>query len=61
TLRHALLDLPERQRDVVLYRFFGELTHSEIAEKIGLSQMHVSRLLAQSLTTLRAALGARSP
>jgi RNA polymerase sigma-B factor len=57
TLRPALLALPERQRAVVLYRFFGELTQSEIAEKIGISQMHVSRLLAQSLTTLRAELG----
>jgi RNA polymerase sigma-B factor len=60
TLRPALLALPERQRAVVLYRFFGELTQSEIAEKFGISQMHVSRLLAQSLTTLRAELGARS-
>lgn len=59
TLRPALLALPERQRAVVLYRFFGELTQSEIAEKLGISQMHVSRLLAQSLTTLRSELGAR--
>lgn len=59
TLRPALLSLPERERTIVLYRFFGELTQSEIAEKFGLSQMHVSRLLAQSLTTLRTELGVR--
>jgi RNA polymerase sigma-B factor len=53
TLRPALLALPERERAILLYRFFGELTQSEIAEKVGLSQMHVSRLLTQSLKTLR--------
>jgi RNA polymerase sigma-B factor len=53
TLRPALLALSERARAVVLYRFFGELTQSEIAAKIGISQMHVSRILTQSLTTLR--------
>lgn len=53
TLRPALLALPERERTILLYRFFGELTQAEIAEKVGLSQMHVSRLLAQSLKTLR--------
>ncbi|MFI2791414.1 sigma-70 family RNA polymerase sigma factor, partial [Kitasatospora sp. NPDC018614] len=54
TLRPALLALPERERIIVIYRFFGELTQAEIAEKIGVSQMHVSRLLAQSLAKLRA-------
>ena len=53
TLRPALLALPQRERAIVLYRFFGELTQAEIAEKVGLSQMHVSRLLAQSLKALR--------
>ncbi|WP_374700874.1 SigB/SigF/SigG family RNA polymerase sigma factor [Rhodococcus globerulus] len=57
TLRPALLALPERQRTILLYRFFGELTQSEIAEKVGLSQMHVSRMLTQSLRTLRTELG----
>lgn len=55
TLRPALLALPERERTIVLYRFFGELTQAEIAEKVGLSQMHVSRLLTQTLKTLRTA------
>lgn len=57
TLRPALLALPERERTILLYRFFGELTQSEIAEKVGLSQMHVSRLLTQSLKALRRELG----
>ncbi len=57
TLRPALLALPERERTILLYRFFGELTQSEIAAKVGLSQMHVSRLLTQSLKQLRIELG----
>ena len=40
-----------------MYRFFGELTQSEIAEKVGLSQMHVSRLLSRSLESLRREIG----
>jgi RNA polymerase sigma-B factor len=59
TLRPALLALPERERAIVHYRFFDELTQSEIAAKFGLSQMHVSRLLAQSLTTWRTKLDGR--
>ncbi|MBS3694112.1 SigB/SigF/SigG family RNA polymerase sigma factor [Rhodococcus qingshengii] len=57
TLRPALLALPERERTILLYRFFGELTQTEIAAKIGISQMHVSRLLSQSLKQLRIELG----
>ncbi|MCW2295518.1 SigB/SigF/SigG family RNA polymerase sigma factor [Rhodococcus erythropolis] len=57
TLRPALLALPERERTILLYRFFGELTQAEIAAKVGLSQMHVSRLLTQSLQQLRIELG----
>ncbi|MEN3309267.1 MAG: polymerase sigma-B factor, partial [Micromonosporaceae bacterium] len=34
-------------------RFFGNLTQTQIAERVGISQMHVSRLLARSLTALR--------
>lgn len=53
TLRPLLDQLPDRQRRIVVLRFFGNLTQSQIAERIGVSQMHVSRLLARSLTTLR--------
>ena len=45
--------LPERERAIVELRFFAGLTQSEIAERVGLSQMHISRLLTQSLGQLR--------
>jgi RNA polymerase sigma-B factor len=44
--------LPEREQNIVYLRFFEGLTQSEIAERMGISQMHVSRLLARSLETL---------
>lgn len=50
----ALLDvLPPREQQIVYLRFFDGLTQSEIAERVGISQMHVSRLLARSLGALR--------
>ena len=49
-----LLDhLPERDREIVRLRFFEELSQSEIADRIGVSQMHVSRLLRRSFDTMR--------
>jgi RNA polymerase sigma-B factor len=49
-----LLDeLPARERTIVLLRFFGNLTQTQIADRVGISQMHVSRLLAQTLERLR--------
>ncbi|TDQ53300.1 RNA polymerase sigma factor SigF [Actinorugispora endophytica] len=53
SLKDALDRLPERERRVVLLRFFGNKTQSEIAAAVGLSQMHVSRLLSQTLRQLR--------
>ncbi|HEX4978657.1 MAG TPA: RNA polymerase sigma factor SigF [Acidimicrobiales bacterium] len=47
--------LPERQQRILHLRFFEGLTQSEIASRLGISQMHVSRLLARSLAQLRAA------
>jgi RNA polymerase sigma-B factor len=44
--------LPDREQKIVYLRFFEGLTQSEIAEQIGISQMHVSRLLVRSLETL---------
>ena len=38
---------------IVMLRFFGELTQTQIAERIGISQMHVSRLPSRTLTQLR--------
>jgi len=52
-LRPLLAALPERERTVLLLRFFESMTQTQIAERIGISQMHVSRLLAKSLAKLR--------
>lgn len=52
-LRPLLLALPERERTVLVLRFFENLTQTQIAERVGVSQMHVSRLLAKSLARLR--------
>lgn len=49
----ALETLPERERHILYLRFFDGLSQSEIGEQIGISQMHVSRLLRKSLETLR--------
>ena len=53
TVRPLIAALPERQRSVLMLRFFENLTQTQIADRIGCSQMHVSRLLAQALGTLR--------
>jgi RNA polymerase sigma-B factor len=52
-VRPLLAALPERERTVLYLRFFVSMTQSEIAERIGVSQMHVSRILERTLTTLR--------
>jgi RNA polymerase sigma-B factor len=48
-----LARLPARQRHILTLRFVEGLTQSEIADRVGISQMHVSRLLARSLEHLR--------
>ncbi len=53
TLRPLLEQLPERERRIILLRFFHNMSQTQIAEELGMSQMHVSRLLARSLTQLR--------
>jgi RNA polymerase sigma-B factor len=53
-LRPALEKLPEREREILSLRFFHSMSQSEIAAKVGISQMHVSRLLSRTLTQLRA-------
>ncbi|MGI8329715.1 SigB/SigF/SigG family RNA polymerase sigma factor [Actinomadura scrupuli] len=52
-LRPLLDRLPDRDRTIVLLRFWGNQTQSRIAEQLGISQMHVSRLLSRSLAYLR--------
>ena len=52
-----LLDrLPQRERMILLYRFYGNKTQTEIAELMNLSQMHVSRLISRTLAALQAEL-----
>jgi RNA polymerase sigma-B factor len=53
TLAPELRALPERDRLVLHLRFVEDLTQSEIAERIGVSQMHVSRLIRAALSKLR--------
>src|SRR5258708_4982486 len=48
-----LATLPERERTIVVLRFFAGLTQSEIADRVGISQMQVSRLLTRTLDSLR--------
>jgi RNA polymerase sigma-B factor len=45
--------LPPREKRILLLRFFGNMTQSQIAAELGISQMHVSRLLARTLASLR--------
>ena len=58
TLRRELARLPVRERRVIGLRFVGEMTQSQIAARIGVSQMQVSRLLTHSLIRLRDAMQA---
>ncbi|HEX5595972.1 MAG TPA: SigB/SigF/SigG family RNA polymerase sigma factor [Micromonosporaceae bacterium] len=53
----ALATLDEREQRLLILRFYGNLTQSQIAAQIGVSQMHVSRLLARALAKLRGQLG----
>jgi RNA polymerase sigma-B factor len=53
TLAPLLERLPDRERAILKLRFFGGMTQSQIAQQVGLSQMHVSRLLSRTLTKLR--------
>ena len=52
-LKKAMAALPERERSIVQMRFYDGLTQHEIAVRIGVSQMHVSRLLASTVERLR--------
>jgi RNA polymerase sigma-B factor len=54
TLRGTLRALPDRERLILQLRFEQDLTQAEIAERVGVSQMHVSRLLRRSLDRLAA-------
>jgi RNA polymerase sigma-B factor len=49
-------ELPEREQRILVMRFYGNLTQTEIGDRLGISQMHVSRLLARALAHLRSKL-----
>lgn len=56
SLAPEMAKLPEREQRIIYLRFFKGMTQSEIADRLGISQMHVSRLLNRTLTELRKAL-----
>nr|BFE65833.1 hypothetical protein GCM10020063_103590 [Dactylosporangium thailandense] len=53
SLRPLIARLPEREQRIIAMRFVGNLTQTQIAARLGISQMHVSRLLTHALTFLR--------
>jgi RNA polymerase sigma-B factor len=53
SLKPLLECLPPREKDILMLRFFANMTQSQIATDLGISQMHVSRLLARTLAELR--------
>ncbi|MCG0277642.1 MAG: RNA polymerase sporulation sigma factor SigF [Thermanaeromonas sp.] len=58
-LKEVLLKLPEKHRKVIVMRFFQDKTQTEVAEKLGLSQVQISRIERQALARLRELLGPR--
>jgi len=59
TIFAAAQRLPERERQILFLRFSEDLTQTEIADRVGVSQMQVSRLLRRSLQRLRDLIGER--
>jgi RNA polymerase sigma-B factor len=56
TVARLLLRLPARERQMLAMRFYGNRTQADIAAELGISQMHVSRLLSRALAWLREAM-----
>ncbi|MYW05699.1 SigB/SigF/SigG family RNA polymerase sigma factor [Streptomyces sp. SID3343] len=59
SLRPLIADLPQRERTILALRFTGDMTQAQIGERLGISQMHVSRLLTHTLSVLREGLTGR--
>ncbi len=53
TVRPGLRGLPERERQILYLRFFCDMSQSRIADRLGISQMHVSRLISRTCASLR--------
>ncbi|MEU5924756.1 SigB/SigF/SigG family RNA polymerase sigma factor [Streptomyces antimycoticus] len=60
SLKPCLRRLPEREREILYLRFFCDETQSRIADRLGISQMHVSRLLSRTCARLGEEVGARA-
>ena len=60
SVKQLLKTLPERDRQILLWRFFEDKTQGEIAKRLGLSQVQVSRLERQALTKLRGFMNERT-
>ncbi len=56
SLKPLLAQLTERERQIIMMRFFKNMTQAQIAQEVNVSQMHVSRLLSKALATLRTGL-----
>ena len=61
SIKPLLEQLPAREKQILMLRFFRGMTQSQIAAEIGISQMHVSRLLARTLERLRESLSVDEP
>jgi RNA polymerase sigma-B factor len=61
TLHQLLATLPVREQTILTMRYFADMTQADIAAHIGVSQMHISRLLVRSLTQLRKEILAEQP
>jgi RNA polymerase sigma-B factor len=61
SIEPGIKKLPPREQRILLLRFFKGMTQAEIAEEIGISQMHVSRLLSRTLRQLRTQGGGEAP
>jgi RNA polymerase sigma-B factor len=57
TVRPLIAALPNKERIVLKLRFFDNLTQTQIADRVGCSQMHVSRLITKAINTVRAQAG----
>jgi RNA polymerase sigma-B factor len=61
TVERLMRALTDRQREILRLRFGEDLTQSEIGERVGLSQMQISRLLRQAIGRLREAAERHAP
>jgi len=53
SLKPLIAELPQRDQQILSLRFVANMTQSEIGDELGISQMHVSRLLSRTLVRLR--------